>query len=627
MVSTATRRKVQLLTGRDRPRLLAPLRPYLRQVAGLLVVGSVAGIVMNIAVVLPAVLLGRAVDTVLAYARDEVPFGDVTRAVVLLVAGTVATEVPRIGKRYWLGVARARVRASLRADAVRGVLDWPADRLHRTAVGDVIARVLGDVEVIGTGVGEIIVETWDTVLFSLALVVAMVLYDPSLSLWALAPVPAALTLARLTGAQVARRTLAARQADTALTQMVQEGLTGVRLLTVFGRREHYAERVGMLARQRARAELAATRLDAALAPVYSTVVTAGVVLVVWMGGNRAAAGPLTAGGFVAFLQLFIRFTGRAHRIPLMVNRLQSAAAAFSRVAPLLAAPPAPTGFRSSFRGNRIDAPAVPADPPIRPDRPAHVRLEDVSFTYPGGSTVALAGISLDIGPGTLVGVTGPVAAGKSALARLILGLYEPSGGRVRVDGQQPHTWTPPQRAGVGFVAQDYPAFSATVAENIVLTHTGGDGLRVTEAVQVTDLGADLAAMPAGLATEVGALGVRVSGGQRQRIALARALAAPTGRRRLLVLDDPFSAVDLATEARIIAALRQAVGPDAAPQHRATIVLCSTRLAAFPEADQIVVLDSGRIAERGRHDDLLNAGGLYARIFHAQPHRDQTAATP
>lgn len=117
---------------RARARLLTPLRPYLRQVTGLVVIGSLAGVVMNIAVVLPAVLLGRAVDTVLAYARDEVPFGEVTQAVVLLVAGTLATEVPRIGKRYWLGVAKARVRASLRADAVRGVLGWPADRLHHT---------------------------------------------------------------------------------------------------------------------------------------------------------------------------------------------------------------------------------------------------------------------------------------------------------------------------------------------------------------------------------------------------------------------------------------------------------------------------------------------------------------
>ena len=355
------------MTRRVRHRLLRPLRPYLRQVTGLLVIGSAAGIVMNLAVVLPAVLLGRAVDTVLAYARNEGPLGDVTRAVALLVAGTLATEVPRIGKRYWLGVAKARIRAGLRADAVRGVLEWPASRLHRTTVGDVITRVIGDVEVIGTGVGEIIVETWDTVLFSMALVAAMLWYDPSLSLWALAPVPVALVLAKLTGVQVARRTLAARQADTELTQLVQEGLTGVRVLAAHGRRAHWTDRVGVLARRRAGAELAATRLDAALAPIYASVVTTGVMLVVWIGGNRVATGTLTVGGFVAFLQLFVRFTGRAHRIPLMVNRLQSAAAAFTRIAPLLATAPPPTGGGSTWRTNHIDAPGPePAGPSTDP---------------------------------------------------------------------------------------------------------------------------------------------------------------------------------------------------------------------------------------------------------------------
>jgi ATP-binding cassette subfamily B multidrug efflux pump len=217
-----------------------------------------------------------------------------------------------------------------------------------------------------------------------------------------------------------------------------------------------------------------------------------------------------------------------------------------------------------------------------------------------------------------------VGAGKSALARLILGLYEPDHGQVRVDGRNPYTWSCAERSSVGYVPQDYPAFSATVAENILLTDAP-DPARLTEATRIADLDADIAALPERLATEVGALGVRVSGGQRQRIALARALAAPPVPPRLLVLDDPFSAVDADTEARIVAALRDAVGPDADPRHRATVVLCSTRLAAFPQADRIAVLDAGRIVEHGRHDDLLAAGGLYARIFHAQPHRDQPAA--
>ena len=142
------------------------MRPYARQVAGLLTIGSLCGIVMNTAVVLPAVLLGRAIDAVLTAERLHSGSTPVTRAVLLLVAGTVATELPRVGKRFWLGVCKNRIRANVRADALASVLGWPAARLHTTSVGELMARIVGDVEVLGTGVREVIVETWDMLLFS-----------------------------------------------------------------------------------------------------------------------------------------------------------------------------------------------------------------------------------------------------------------------------------------------------------------------------------------------------------------------------------------------------------------------------------------------------------------------------
>ncbi len=143
----------------DRPKLLRPLRPYFRHVVGLLVIGSLAGILMNTAVVLPSVLLGHAVDTVAAFRSGQADATAVTTACLLLVAGTLATELPRVGKRYWLGVARSRITADLQSDALAGVLNWPGDRLHSASIGEVMARIIGDVQVVRTGVGEVIVET------------------------------------------------------------------------------------------------------------------------------------------------------------------------------------------------------------------------------------------------------------------------------------------------------------------------------------------------------------------------------------------------------------------------------------------------------------------------------------
>jgi len=252
-----------------------------------------------------------------------------------------------------------------------------------------------------------------------------------------------------------------------------------------------------------------------------------------------------------------------------------------------------------------------------------VSLCEVTFTYPGAAGPALAGISLEVPAGALVAVTGPVGAGKSALARLVAGLYPPDTGSVQVDGADPYRWDPAGRGSMGYLPQGHPVFSGTIADNITLTDADADaaaavdGSRLAAALAVAGLSGDLTGMPAGTATPIGELGVRVSGGQRQRIALARALAGPVAAPRLLVLDDPFSAVDVHTEAAIIAALRAAVGPAAPPRHRATVLLCSTRLAAFPHADLVVVLDAGLVAERGSHTELLAAGGLYAAIFTAQ----------
>jgi ATP-binding cassette, subfamily B, multidrug efflux pump len=629
------------LGGRLGAAFLRPMRPYFRQVAGLLVLGSLAGIVMNTAVVLPSVLLGHAINTVLAFHRGQATGGAVTMAALLLIGGSAAMELPRIGKRYWLWVARARLYANVRADALRGMLSWPARQLHTTSVGEAMARIIGDVEVLGTGVNELFVETWDTLLSSVSLVVVMFIYDPTLGILALVPVPVALALAKLAGAWVARRMLRARQANATLTAFVQEGLAGVRVLHASGRRAAWTARMSLLASAQADAELAATRLDSVLAPLYGTLTTAGVLAVIWLGGMRVAAGSLSVGSLVAFLSLFARFTARAYRIPQMANRVQAAAAALTRLTPLLAAPLPVAGEppRASFRPDRVaglGAGARGAAAVSRPG-PARVVVEEAVFTYPGAARPALNGVSLTVEPGSLVAVTGPVGSGKTALARGVLGLYPVQGGRVRVDGADPHTWTPAQRDSVGYLPQGHPVFSGSIAHNVLLTHPGtgsgagagavppGPPQRLAGALRVAAMDTDVAGMAGGLDTGIGELGVRISGGQRQRLALARALAAPATSPRLLVLDDPFSAVDTDTEARIIAALRAAVGPQAPPGHQATVLLCSTRLAAFTHADEVIVLDHGRIHERGTHHELLAAGGLYGRIFRAQRRSHATPA--
>ena len=600
------------------------MRRYFRQVAGQLVLGSVAGIIMNTAVVLPAILLGRAIDRALAWERGTATAADVSWAAVAFIGGTLLTEVPRIAKRWWLMMANARIRANVRADAFRGVLGWPMGKIQRTPVGDLMARIVADVEVLGVGVREFTIETWDTVLFSLSFVVAMLVFDPGLTVLALLPAPLAMVLAHAAGRWVARRTTRAREANADLTAAIQEYLAGVRVLRLFGRVGASVDRIARLSGEVAARNLSLTRLRGGLLPVYTTLMIMGVLLVVWQGSERVVAGVMTVGAFVAYLELFLRFVNRGHRIPQLVNSIQSGAAAYARLRPLLAPPLTVEGeprLASFDPGHVAGIARRELEAPPRTPGPVAVTVRGVTFRYPGAEAPALRGLDLDIPAGSLVAITGPVGSGKSALARAILGLHPIESGTVLLGDRSPFTLTPEERAGlIGYLPQDTLLFSGTLRENLTLTRAREprDEHALMNAIRLAAIEEDVLGFPSGLDTEVGELGVRVSGGQRQRIGRARAIAAGApGLPGLLVLDDPFSAVDVATEARIVASLRRAFGPDAPPRDRVTVLLCSHRLAAFPSADLVVVLQDGRIAASGTHAALLAASPLYARIFQAQ----------
>src|SRR5499433_3553989 len=497
------------------------LRPYFRQVTGQLVLGSLAGFIMNTTVVLPAILLGKAIDAARAFERGDVDAGVVDWAALALVGGTLLTEVPRAAKRWWLMTANARIRANIRADAWRGVIAWPMARLGSTPAGEVMARIIGDVEVLGVGVREFSIETWDTILFSLSLMVAMFVYDPILTILALLPVPMAMLLAKATGRWVTSRTTASREANASLTTALQEQLAGIRVLRLFGRTGAAVERVDTLSGEQADTNLALVRLRGGLRPVYTTLMSAGVLFVVWQGGVQAVNGAMTVGAFIAYLELYLRFVNRGFRVPQMINSIQGGAAAYARLRPLLA-PPLPLANEppgASFRAGHMVGLQEPVPvPPTATTGPVAVALHGITFRYSTAAAPALCDIWLDSPAGALAAVTGPVGAGKSALARALLGLYPLEAGQVLLDGRLLEGIPVAERAArTGYLPQDSYLFSGTVRNNILL---GSAPLRqaqdsapsavreppvLTTAVACAALGEDLRTFPAGLETEIGEL--------------------------------------------------------------------------------------------------------------------------
>ena len=317
----------------------------------------------------------------------------------------------------------------------------------------------------------------------------------------------------------------------------------------------------------------------------------------WQGGHNVLSGAMSSGYFMAYLELYLRFVNRGFRVPQMINSIQAGTSAYSRIKSLLAQPP-PLRYeppRASFHAGHMAGINEPG--PQRPgvtSGPVAVSVQGVTFSYLAGSDPALRDISLNITAGSLVAITGPVGSGKSAIAKALLELYPLESGQVLLDGIPLEDI--PAAARVGYLGQDLHLFSGTLRGNILLGSvsfngkgTGTDTV-LNSAISCAVLEEDLQAFPAGLETEIGELGIRVSGGQRQRIALSRAMAASApSTPGLLILDDPFSAVDIDAESKIIAGLRTLFGPSAPSQQRCTIVLFSHRLSAFPQEDQVVVL--------------------------------------
>ena len=302
------------------------MRPYFRQVAGQLVLGSIAGIIMNTAVVLPAILLGQAIDAALAFERGAVGAGAVGWAVLAFIGGTLLTEVPRAAKRWWLMTANARIRANVRADAWRGVIAWPMARLDSTPAGDVMARIIGDVEVLGVGVREFSIETWDTILFSLSLMVVMLIYDPTLTMLALLPVPLAMLLAKATGRWVASRTDRLPPGQC-LSDHGTPGAIGrypcAPAVWPHGRRRRTGgQAVGGASRHQPGPGAAAWWTPASVHHTHEC----------WRpvrglaGGEKAVNGTMTVGAFIAYLELYLRFVNRGFRVPQMINSIQGGAA-------------------------------------------------------------------------------------------------------------------------------------------------------------------------------------------------------------------------------------------------------------------------------------------------------------
>ena len=524
--------------------------------------------------------------------------------VLLILALAVAHGAARLGSRFAMLGAGQWVEHDIRADLYARLLALPPAFYHRHRTGDLMSRVSNDISTLRALAGFGTVMLIGTTLAFGGALTAMWLIDPWLTLFAMAPFPALVIIAKRFHHDAEVRSSAVQEQLGALSAKVQENLTGMAVVRAYTMETREVAEFERLNTEYLTRNMALARIQSVSWPLMGLVSGVGVLIVMWLGGKAVVDGRISLGAFVAFNGYLTQLAWPTIALGWTLASIQRGLAAMSRVTEVLdenlggvphdglggssGAPGLLAGGAIEFRGLTF---AYDSRGPV---------LRDVSFTVPAGAVVA---------------VVGPTGSGKSTLGTLLCRLYEPPRGTVWVGGHDALDLPLGRlRRSVGYVPQESFLFSRSLRDNVRLADETAGPERLEAVARTAGLADDLGALPRGWDTVVGERGLTLSGGQRQRVALARALVADPP---FLVLDDVLASVDAAKEWEITRALRGAASGR-------TTLLMTHRLKAAAEADAIVVLDEGRVVEQGRHADLLAAGGLYARLWRVQQLEDELA---
>ncbi len=579
-------------------RLLRLCRPYLRWLLGGAACLLVAG---TLGLAIPWLVRG-VIDGALGLGGGG-GLGPVVGALILIALAQAAFS---FGQAYLLSAAGERLVADLRRRLYRHLQALSVGFFDGRRIGELLSRLTNDVGALQQAVGSGLLNALQQILIVVGAAALLVLTDWRLALVALAVLPPIVVASAFFGRRLERLSTETQAELGAATAVLEETIAGARTVRAFAREEYEIARYEQSVARTFDASMRRSRLRAAFIPIITLCALLGVIGVMIVGATQVGRGALTPGALVSVILYMTMMAGALGGLTGVYAQLREAGGAASRLFELLDTAPEIT-----------DAPdARPLPDPLR----GEVRLDGLSFAYghaPDAPT-ALRDIDLVVAPGERVALVGPSGAGKSTLINLLLRFYDPTRGRITIDGHDTRTVTLASlRDALGVVPQDPILFGGTVAENIAYGRPDATPAEIAAAAANANAHDLIAELPEGYATVVGERGVRLSGGQRQRIAIARALLKDP---RVLLLDEATSSLDGAAEAAVRDAL------DRLMRGRTTIVVAH-RLSTIEDADRIVVLDAGRIAEEGRHADLLARGGLYHRLYTRSPPPDPAPSTP
>jgi ATP-binding cassette subfamily B protein len=538
------------------------------------------------------------VPRIIKWAVDDLTAMRVSPGRMALYAGGVAGIAVLIGVfRYvWrlclLGTSR-RVEEGLRNRLFTHLQTLSAAYFDRARTGDLMAHATNDIQQIRMAAGMGLVALNDAVVMGTAAIGFMAAINLTLTGLVLIPMPLIAVSARFFSRRMHRRYQAVQACFSDLTETIRERIAGIRLVKAHNRQAAETARVALASRAYMDENLKLVKLTGVFFPIMLMLTNLSLALVLFFGGRQVIRFVITPGDLVAFISYLALLTWPMMALGWVTNLIQRGRASLDRVHVVLATPPA---VQDAADARALSAPR------------GNIVFEEVGFVYAPQEPPALTGIELQIEAGSVLGIVGPPGSGKTTLLSLVPRLYDPSTGRIRMDGcdlrrlRLAHL-----RAAVAGLPQEPFLFAGTIRENITFGDPDVSEQRLLAAARDAALLDTLAGFPRGFDTVVGEKGVMLSGGQKQRVALARCLLAEAP---VLLLDDPISQVDFDTGAAITRTLSRLAG-------RRTILIASHRLSALAFADRIIVLDRGRLAAAGRHAQLMEVSDYYARTYRLQ----------